>query len=128
MVGHSDLTDDATFHAYRWTRETGMRDIGTLPGDFASLAIGINDRSDIVGASLAADFSPRAVIWRNDAITDLNALIPAFRAASADRGVNGFDRGNRRPGRHKHRRSSWLSRGPERPRKTVKAWRLRHKS
>ena len=63
VVGHSDLTGDTTFHAYLWTRETGMRDLGTLQGDFASLAIGINDRGEVVGASLAANFSPRAILW-----------------------------------------------------------------
>ena len=77
VVGHSDLTGDTTFHAYLWTREAGMRDLGTLPGDFASLAIGINDRGEVVGASLAANFSSRAILWQNGAMTDLNTLIPA---------------------------------------------------
>jgi Replication protein len=33
---------ETTFHAYLWTKETGMKDIGTLKGDFASAALGIN--------------------------------------------------------------------------------------
>src|ERR1022692_4844726 len=44
VVGHSELTDNTTFHGFLWTRETGMRDLGTLPGDSMSLALGINDR------------------------------------------------------------------------------------
>jgi probable HAF family extracellular repeat protein len=38
VVGHSELANDATFHGFLWTTETGMRDLGTLPGDSASLA------------------------------------------------------------------------------------------
>ena len=77
VVGHSDLTGDTTFHAYLWTRQTGMRDLGTLPGDFASLAIGISDRGEVVGGSLDANFNIRATLWQNGAMTDLNTLIPA---------------------------------------------------
>ena len=77
VVGHSDLTGDTTFHAYLWTKETGMRDLDTLLGDFASLALGINDRGEVVGASLDANFSLRAFLWENGVMTDLNALIPS---------------------------------------------------
>jgi probable HAF family extracellular repeat protein len=77
VVGHSDLTGDTTFHAYLWTKETGMQDLETLQGDFASLALGINDRGEVVGASLAPDFSSRAFLWENGVMTDLNTLIPA---------------------------------------------------
>ncbi len=80
VVGHSELTDDATFHGFLWTRETGMRDLGTLPGDSASLSLGINDEGVVVGASLDAKFSPRAFLWRNGVMTDLNTLIPASSA------------------------------------------------
>jgi probable HAF family extracellular repeat protein len=76
VVGHSDLTGDTTFHAYVWSRETGMRDLGTLPGDFASVALGISDRGEVVGASLDVMFNLRASLWQNGATTDLNTLIP----------------------------------------------------
>ena len=36
VVGGSDLTGDTTFHAFLWTRKTGMQDLGTLSGDLAS--------------------------------------------------------------------------------------------
>ena len=77
VVGHSELTNDATFHGFLWTRATGMQDLGTLPGDYASLSLGINDRGEVVGASLDANFNPRAFVWENGVMTDLNTLIPA---------------------------------------------------
>ena len=77
VVGHSELPNNTTFHGFLWTRENGMRDLDTLPNDAASLALGINDKGEVVGASLAANFNPRAVIWAGDAMTDLNTLIPA---------------------------------------------------
>lgn len=46
VVGNSDVTGDANFHAFLWTRETGMRDIGTLPADANSAANDINDAGD----------------------------------------------------------------------------------
>ncbi len=77
VVGHSELTSDTTFHGFLWTRETGMRDLGTFPGDAASLALGINDRGDVVGASLDTSFNPRALLWENGVVTDLNTRIAA---------------------------------------------------
>jgi probable HAF family extracellular repeat protein len=84
VVGHAVLADDITFHAFLWTRASGMRDLGTLPGDFASISLGINDGGEMVGLSLDAKFNPRAVLWEkgqmaweNSQITDLNTLIPA---------------------------------------------------
>ena len=75
VVGSSDLPGDTTFHAFLWTRKTGMRDLGTLSGDLASNAISINDSGSVVGVSLDANFNPRAYVWRNGMMTDLNSLI-----------------------------------------------------
>ena len=80
VVGHSQLKNNSTFHGFIWTKEKQMRDLGTLPGDQASLALGINDPGTIVGASLQTPTSiaARAVIWRGDSnssMVDLNTLI-----------------------------------------------------
>ena len=77
VVGHSELPHDTTFHGFLWTVETGMRDLGTLPRDFASAANGINDGGDVVGASFDANFNPRAVLWKNGVPFDLNKRIAA---------------------------------------------------
>ena len=52
-----------------------MQDLGTLSGDVASLSISINDAGSIVGASLDASFNPRAFLWENGVMTDLNTLV-----------------------------------------------------
>jgi probable HAF family extracellular repeat protein len=75
VVGHSDLTGDSTFHTFLWTWETGMKDLGTLPGDFASTAVSINDPGVIVGLSLDSNFNPRAFVWAGGSMMDLNAAL-----------------------------------------------------
>jgi probable HAF family extracellular repeat protein len=77
VVGSSDLPGDTTFHAFVWTKETGMKDLGTLPADVASVALSNNDRGDIVGVSLDANFNSRAFLRRDGVMRDLNSLIPA---------------------------------------------------
>jgi probable HAF family extracellular repeat protein len=56
-----------------------MQDLGTLPGDGDSAGLGMNDRGEVVGASIngsGASGSPRAFLWQNGGMTDLNAFIP----------------------------------------------------
>jgi probable HAF family extracellular repeat protein len=59
-------------HAFLWTRETGMRDLGALPGDVASFGSAINDDGDVVGGSFDADGNSRAFVWRNGLMHSLN--------------------------------------------------------
>ena len=76
VVGNSDLTGDTAGHAFLWTKATGMQDLGTLPGDFISAGLGINDQDEVVGVSLDSTFNPRAYLRRNGHMFDLNKLIP----------------------------------------------------
>jgi probable HAF family extracellular repeat protein len=75
VIGYSDLPGDTTFHSFLWTKETGMKDLGTLAGGAASLAIGINDAGEVVGVSLDSSLNPSAYLWENGVMTDLNTLV-----------------------------------------------------
>jgi probable HAF family extracellular repeat protein len=83
VAGVSAMPGNTTTHAFLWTRERGkMLDLGVLSGDVNSAALGINDRGEMVGASFGAvgpiNGNPRAFLWRNAMMTDLNDLIPAI--------------------------------------------------
>ncbi|MBV9265846.1 MAG: hypothetical protein JO061_06730, partial [Acidobacteriaceae bacterium] len=58
-----------------WPGRNEVLDLGTLSGDYASLALGINDQGLVVGASLDTNFNPRAYIWHRRVMTDLNTLL-----------------------------------------------------
>ena len=76
IVGISDLSGDATFHAFLWTKGNGMQDLGTLPGDFSSVAFGISNKGQVAGESCDANGNCRAFVWQEGVMTDLNTLIP----------------------------------------------------
>jgi probable HAF family extracellular repeat protein len=76
VVGTSDLAGDTTYHAFLWTEDAGIHDLGTLPGDFASAGLGINDWGEVVGASFDANFNPRAFLRLDRRMIDLNTLAP----------------------------------------------------
>jgi probable HAF family extracellular repeat protein len=81
VAGQSDLPGDNAFHPFLWTRQTGMRDLGVLPGDLVGASLGLNNLGDIVGASITtpgpSTGNPRAFLWHKGHMSDLNALIPA---------------------------------------------------
>ena len=72
VVGVSELVGASTRHAFLWAWETGMQDLGTLPGDVRSFGSDISDEGEVVGASRSADGQPRAFLWKNDVMHDLN--------------------------------------------------------
>ena len=75
VVGTSDTTGDASFHGFLWQRGH-ITDLGTLPGDAYSSATSISNNGMVLGISISASFSPRAVLWRNGIGTDMNTLVP----------------------------------------------------
>lgn len=66
VAGHSNFNDTELFHAFRWSRETGMVDMGTLPGTVESRANDINFDGEVIGTAHFADPATpsRLVIWR----------------------------------------------------------------
>jgi probable HAF family extracellular repeat protein len=76
VVGTSDTSGDASFHGFLW-QEGHIADLGTLTGDAYSSAIAISKHGHLVlGVSVSASFSPRAVLWRDGVATDMNTLVP----------------------------------------------------
>jgi len=76
-VGAAALPDNITGHAFLWSRELGhMLDLGAIPGDVTSAALGINDEGNVVGPSFDASGNPRAFLFSGGTMKDLNALVP----------------------------------------------------
>jgi len=72
------VTDGFVAHAFLWHKGQ-MTDLGVLPGLVESQARGVNAAGVVVGRCTGAGFeeTPRAFIWRDGALIDLNSLIPA---------------------------------------------------
>src|SRR5438477_3226949 len=80
VTGISALPGSITAHAFLWTKDTGMQDLGVLEGDFLSAGLAMNGLGAVVGASWSGPVetgSPRAFLWQNHVMTDLNHVIPA---------------------------------------------------
>ena len=76
VVGAISVAAGATTtHAFRYA-DGVLTDLGTLGGG-SSEARGINERGDIVGSAHNAASQPRAFLWRNGQMIDLNTLVPA---------------------------------------------------
>ncbi len=79
VVGFANASaaDGADFNprAFLWIKGRGIRDLGTLPGDATSQALGINEWRQVVGQSCDAEGNCRAFLWRNGVMTDLNKLV-----------------------------------------------------
>ena len=78
VVGRSWISNSQV-QSFLW-RDGRMVNLGTLPGDYASGARDINNNGVVVGWSSPRPkptSNPRAVIYGNDKIQNLNELIPA---------------------------------------------------
>jgi probable HAF family extracellular repeat protein len=74
VAGFAFSPDGSVLVAFLWQNGVATN-LGTLPPDAFSLALGINDKGQIVGDSCDADFSCRAFLWQNGAMTELNDLV-----------------------------------------------------
>jgi probable HAF family extracellular repeat protein len=72
IVGFAFTPDG--LRAFLW-QNGAATDLGTLPPDVNSLALGINDRGQIVGDSCDESFSCRAFLWQDGTMTELNTLV-----------------------------------------------------
>jgi probable HAF family extracellular repeat protein len=79
VVGFSSLSDNVTFNAFLWTRETGkMKALKPIKGVANSVAIALNDSDEVVGSSINSTFTAlTATVWKHGVPVDLNTLIPA---------------------------------------------------
>ena len=105
VVGTATNENDESFRAFLWKEDIGMIDLGTVDGDGCSSAYAINSKGQVVGESLACDFSvEHAFLWENGRMIDLNRFVPPGSgvqltepSAISDRGevaTNGFLNGN----------------------------------
>jgi probable HAF family extracellular repeat protein len=75
IVGIVVNADNTTEFGALW-QNGALTSLGTLPGDFASIATGINSRGQIVGSTLDSGFNwAHAFIYQDGKI--LNTLFPA---------------------------------------------------
>jgi probable HAF family extracellular repeat protein len=74
VVGSS--TGPNRTHAFLWTSGSGMKDLGTLGGDFSD-ALDLNNNGDVVGTSTSGA-GGHAFHWSSSTgMQDLNTLIPS---------------------------------------------------
>ena len=83
VVGWSQNEAGAT-HAFRWTEEAGMVDLGTLPGDDFSQAIRILRDGRVLGVSSGSGHPITPVVW---SASGSIAALPIPLLANADFGV-----------------------------------------
>ena len=72
IIGDSDLSGDANFHAFLW-QDGAMADLGTLGGD-NSHAAWLNEAGEAVGFADLPDQTHHPVIWKSGEIKDLGTV------------------------------------------------------
>ncbi len=75
VAGFSSLPGDSSVHAFLWTKDTGMQDLGGLGTDFLADPAGINNKTQVVGGSCDVSGNCRAFLWEKNVMSDLNDLI-----------------------------------------------------
>jgi probable HAF family extracellular repeat protein len=66
VAGHSFVAGNTNFRAFIWSKQGGMRDLGTLDGTGSSTAghvTPINNRTQVVGESTRPGAQPQAYFW-----------------------------------------------------------------
>jgi probable HAF family extracellular repeat protein len=80
VVGWAEAGSQGRRHAFSWTRQDGLVDLGTLPGTEESVAIGITASGEVIGhsdhySSLTGNVEVRAFSWtKKDGMVELGAL------------------------------------------------------
>ena len=87
-----------------------MQDLGVLPGDVNSAATSINDRAQVIGElgiarAVRMMGNPRAFLWENGVMTDLNTLVPGNSPLYLLIGSSINSRGRSRVWRNERRRN-----------------------
>jgi len=71
-----DAEGEFISRAFLWTKGSAEAvDLGTLPGDVFSEAFAINARGQVVGISFGGLNGPRAFLWQDGVMMDLNDLV-----------------------------------------------------
>jgi probable HAF family extracellular repeat protein len=74
VVGFAFSPDGTTLVAFLWQNGVATN-LGTLPPDVFSFALGINEKGQIVGDSCDMSFACRAFLWQDGTMTELNSLV-----------------------------------------------------
>ncbi len=84
VVGAS-IAADGRFHAFMWDADTGMADLGLLPGRVSSMARAINDLGQVVGVATEGPSSDHGFLWTSaQGMMDLGDLSDGSGHSSAN--------------------------------------------
>lgn len=65
VAGYATLPGETVYHAFKWSRREGIRDLGTLFGGLSEAGgHPINNRGEVVGFSATSVGDERAFLWR----------------------------------------------------------------
>ena len=63
VVGYVNTTA-GTYHIFLWTQNSGVQDLGVLPGRSYSYPYALNNKGEVLGVSCKADGVCRGFVWR----------------------------------------------------------------